>query len=484
MSTERAFAAFIAHDGVTLVEHQRERGWVRAVGEWTDLRPVSSIDEAIAHMAALLSRIGVRKPRVAIAIEQFGVMHHLMTLPRAGNDVIESIVNRELQRVFSMSDPVAFTRSETAGAGANGPQQIVVAGAPASTVDALRALAPAGADVEIATVVPKAMHALYELSGAAREPTAVLVALESGPHLAFFLDGRLEVAIDPPITLEGDRPAVQMILDQLERGAVYFRQQFRGAEATRVLLAARDDEYGQIATAIEGRFTARVQPLFKGASSPEAVIAIGAALEARREAPLDLHPHPPTLAQRAGALVRGPMRYVAVAAAAIALIWGTAQVASLVSANHETKCLDESIASASAAVAPICAVAQRRADLVAQAQFIRGAGAERASLTRTLSAIATGSSDDISFDTLHIQRPADGWSATIEGTSQGATTTQAVYTLDALLRTIRAQHNVTSAALDDFDYPKSAADSLRPAGGPVTIAFHLSFTARRDAMEH
>ena len=486
MSAERAFAAFIAHDGITLVEHQREQGWVRAVGEWTDLRPAASIDEAVERLATLLSRIGARKPRLAIAIEQFGVMHHLMTLPRATNEVIELIVKRELQRVFGTSDPVvAFTRSESAEPTAKGPQQVVIAAAPGSTVDALRALAPSGIAVEIATVVPKAMHALYELSGASREPTAVLVALESGPHLAFFLDGRLELAIDPPIALEGDLPTVDVILDQLERGAVYFRQQFRGAQATRVLLAARSDEQSQVAAAIEARFTARVQPLFKGASSPEAVIAIGAALEARHKAPLDLYPHPPTFTQRAATLVRGPMRYVSIAAAAaaIALIWGSAQVTSFVSAKREIARLSESISAEAETVEPMRVVAQRRADLVAQAQFIRGSIAERSTLGRTLAPIAAGASDGISFDTLQVQRAADGWSAKIEGTSRGATTTQAVYTLDALLRTVRAQHTVSSAALDDFDYPKSANDSLARPAGPVTIAFHLSFTARRDAME-
>jgi hypothetical protein len=486
VSSERAFAAFIAHDGVTLVEHRREQNWVRAVAQWTDLRDAASIDEAVTRLSALLVQTGAKKPRVAIAIEQFGVMHHLMTLPRAANEVIQPIIRRELQRVFGVSDPVvAFTRTETPNAEVKGPQQVVIAAAPSDTVDALRALTPVGTRVEIATVVPKAMHALYELSGASREPTAVLVALESGPHLAFFLDGRLELAIDPPIALEGDRPTVAMILDQLERGAVYFRQQFRGAEASRVLLAAREDEYASIASAIEERMTARVQPLFKGTSSPEAVIAIGAALEARHPSPLDLYPHPPTLRDRAEVFVRGPMRSVtiATAAAVIAFAWGATQVVSLVSANRETNRLHETIAAETPAIAPMRTVAQRRADLVAQAAFVRGGIDERSTLARTLSAIASSASEGISFDTLSVQRSADGWAATIEGTARGATTTQAVFGLDALLKSIRVQHAVSTAALDDFDYPKSADDSLPRSGAPVTIAFHLSFTARRSATE-
>jgi hypothetical protein len=484
VSTDRAFAAFIAPDGVTLVEHQRDHAWVRAVAQWTDIRPARSVDDAVARLSALLARTGARRPRLAIAIEQFGVMHHLMTLPRASDDVIEPIVKRDLQRVFGVSDAVvAFTRGEAAKPDAGGPRQVVIAAAPPGTVDALRSITPVETRIEIATVVPKAMHALYELSGASREPTAVLVALESGPHLAFFLDGRLELAIDPPIALEGDRPSVELILDQLERGAVYFRQQFRGAEASRVLLSARDEEYTRVAAAIEERLTARVQPLFKGVSSPEAVVAIGAALEARRKTPLDLYPHPPTVAQRAATFVRGPMRYVTAAAVAagIALIWGAAQVLSLASANRDATRFRDSIAQQTPALSPMRAVAQRRADLVAQAAFVRADIAERSTLTHTLAAIAAIAPDGISFDTLHVQRTGDDWSTTIAGTARGATTTQAVYGLDALLRSIRAQHAVSGASLDDFDYPKPADDSLPHTTGPVTIAFHLSFTSRRDA---
>jgi hypothetical protein len=486
VSGPRTFAALIASGGVTLVEHQRDQDWVRAVGQWTDHRPAASIDEAVARLAALLERTGATKPRLAVVIEQFGVMHHLMTLPRAADAVIAPIVKRELQRVFNANDPVvAFTRGGMPDADSKSPQQVVIAGAPRDTIEALRVLTARGARIEIATVVPKAMHSLYELSGASKEPTAVLVCLDSGPHLAFFLDGRLELAIDPPIVPDGDRPTVEMILDQLERGAVYFRQQFRGAEATRVLLAAREDEYTEIAHAIESRLTARVKPLFKGAASPEAVVAIGAALEGRHRSPLDLFPHPPTPGQRARALVTGPTRYAtaAVAAATIAVVWSAAQVYSLVSANRDTARLRETIAAASPAIAPMRAVAQRRADRMAQATFVRDAIADRSSLTSTLAAIGANASDGISFDTVQVQRATDGWTATIEGTARGATTTQAVYGIDALLKNIRALHAVSTASLDDFDYPKAAADSLARAGAPVTIAFHLSFTVKRATAE-
>src|SRR5207245_8926856 len=38
------------------------------------------------------------------------------------------------------------------------------------------------------TTLFRSMHALYEAAGVSAEPTAVLACLESGPHVAFFID--------------------------------------------------------------------------------------------------------------------------------------------------------------------------------------------------------------------------------------------------------------------------------------------------------
>jgi hypothetical protein len=450
-----------------------------------DARPASSIDEAAARLTALLARTGTRQPRLAIAIEQFGVVHHAMALPRAADDIVAPIVRRELQRIFGLVDPVlAFTRGDTAR-GDSGPRQVMIAAAPSATIDGLRAVTPRETKIEIVTVVPTAMHALYESSDASREPTAALVVLDSGPHLAFFLDGRLELAVDPPIAPEGEARSIATILDQLERGALYFRQQFRGAEATRVLLAVRAEDYARVATAIEERFRSRVQPLFRGAASPAAVVAVGAALEARRKVPLDLFPHQPSVAQRASSFVRGPRRYAAAAAllGAISFAWGAAQVLTLVSARREASRLQASIAEQTAALAPMRPVVQRRADLVSQVSFVRAGIAERALLTRTLAAVVSNASAALSIDTVAVRRADDGWAASVEGTARGTTTTQAVSGIDALVRSIRAQHGVSAVSLDDFDYPKGADDSLPRAAGPTTIVFHASFAIRREASD-
>ncbi len=481
----RTFGALVAHDGITLVEYRAERDGLRVIDQWHDAGRSASIDEALSRLTSLVTTIGVARPRIAIAVEQFGVLHHLMTLPAADDSVLLPIVKREVQRVFGVTDPiVTFSRGavherrNAARADVHtAPSQLFVAAAPASTVDALASLGGRGMGVEMATAVPKAIHSLYEAASTSSEPTAVLVCLESGPHLAFFLDGRLELAIDPPIALEGDRATMPMILDQVERGAVYFRQQFRGAAPARILLAARADEYDALASALESRLTAQVKPLFNGARSPEAVVAMGAVLEARRERPLDIYPHPPTLGDRASSALRGPNAFVAVAAAvaAIAAVWSVDQVVGLSSVRRENAALRGALAAAVPMIEPMRRVAEQRADVVKQATFLRGTTAERDLVTRTLASLGASASSGIVFDSIRVSRTRAGWSGAVQGRSRGAGASQAVYALDNFLRAVRGQPNVTSATLDDFEFGSAADSAQAIGGGSVSIHFHLSF---------
>jgi hypothetical protein len=487
----RTFGALVAHDGVCLVEYRAERTGIRVVSQWSSHERSASIDQAATRLAALIAARGARRPKLAIAVEQFGVVHHTMTLPAAADEVLRPIVEREMQRLFGLTDAaIAFARGVSAeqrdaprNMSAAAPTQLFIAATPRDTIDAIYArLISAGVDVEIATVVPKAMHSLYQAAGASNEPTAVLVCLEGGPHLAFFIDGRLELAIDPPIALEGERAPVSVILDQVERGAVYFRQQFRGATATRMLLAAPADEFQALATALDERLRVRVSPLYPGDVAPEAVVAMGAVLEARQAAPLDFYPHPPTFADRLRESLRGPNGAIAVVgvAAVVAGIWAGAQFLSLSATRAENERLRNSIRGSVAAVEPMRRVAERRADYVHSVSFIDATNAERQALTTTLREIADAAPSGVRFDTLRVSRAANGWAGQIAGEAAGATAAQAAGALDVFYQSIRRRTGISAATLDEFEYPvASGPDSTKKAAGPVVINFKVSFAIAR-----
>lgn len=488
MSTAtRTFGGLLSHDGVCLVEYRTERHGIRALNQWMNDERSASIDEALAHLVNLVTALGVSRARIALAIEQFGVFHHVMSLPPAADDVLRPVIARELQRTLGLTDPVfAFTRADgTAANSKTAPQQLFIGGAPKDTIDALSArLGFDGVEIELATIVPKAIHSLYQAGGSTLEPTAVLACLEGGPHLAFFLDGRLELAIDPPIALEGERAPLAVILDQVERGAVYFRQQFRGATATRMLLAAPSGEYDTLAAALEERLSLRVNPLFAGTSSPAAVVAMGAVLEARHAAPLDLFPHPPTLAARARDAMRGPNAMVAgmLTAVVVASIWNATQFVSLGSAQRERDSLRAALSTASRAIEPMRRMAEARADYTRQLEFVTDTRSERAELAGTLHAIAQQAPAVVRFDSLRVSRTAGGWSASIAGKATSATAAQAVRALDTFYQAVRARPGVSGATLDQFDYPvATGADSTRRAGGPVVADFRVSFALTHGA---
>jgi hypothetical protein len=487
----RTFGALVAHDGISLVEYRAEKTGFRVVGQWTTHERSASIDQAAARLAALIAARGVRRPKLAIAVEQFGVVHHTMTLPSAADAVVRPIVEREMQRVYGLADAtIAFTRGAAddqrdapRNMNAATPTQVFIAATPRDTIDAIYArLIAAGIDVEIATVVPKTMHSLYEAMGTSNETTAVLVCLEGGPHLAFFIDGRLELAIDPPIALEGERAPISVILDQVERGAVYFRQQYRGATATRLLLAAPADDFASLAAALEERLHVRVSPLFSSGVSPDAVVAMGAVLEARQQSPLDFYPHPPTFVERVRESLRGPNGVIAAvgAAAVVAGIWAGIQFLSLSSTRVENERVRSSIRSTVATVEPLRQVTERRFDYAHSRRFIDATNAERRALTTTLRGIADAAPVGVRFDTLRVERAASGWTAAIRGEAVGATAAQAAGALDVFFQSIRRRAGIATATLDEFEYPTpSGADSAKKAAGPVVINFMLSFAIPR-----
>jgi hypothetical protein len=498
LSAARKFGALVAHESVTLVEYRDEPIGMRVIDQWVDHTRSASIGDALDRLAALLAARAAERATLAVAIEQFGVFHHVMTLPGAPDEVLRTIVQRESQRLFGVPNPVvAFVRGDAEERRApnraddrTAPRQLFIAGAPRETIAAFQSrLDRPELTIEIVTVVPKAVQSLYEGAGATLEPTAVLVCLDGGPHLSYFIDHHLELALDPPIALEGERPSVAAIVDQVERGAVYFRQEFRGAEATRVLLAAPANEYDALAAALQQQLGVRVNPLFDGTAAPEAVVAMGAVVEARRSAPLDLFPHPPTTADRARAALRGPNALVAGAAAVavIAALWSGSRFAELTATHRHASALQDSVRRAMPLVEPMRAVAQRRADFANQISFVRGTYEERTRLAATLTSIASSMPASIRIDSLHMTRVANGWSGAIGGEVSGQTGALAVRGLDDFYRAARAARGVGSVTLDRFDYPTASAEVVKDSthrergDAAVIVEFRLLLTLASGA---
>ncbi len=244
LSRRRGFAALIDQDGVALIEYRHEKDGFRVLGARIETRRFETIEAASDAIIAMLASERAKHAAVAVALQHFGSFYHSMILPEAGDEIIRPIVEREMQRVYDVADPaVVFSRGPSVDRreaprrdATKPPRQVLIAGAPRHVVSGVQArLAAAHVRVDVVTVVPETLRRVYDAVDGSAEPTAMLVCLASGAHLAFFVERRLELAIEPPIALEGERtvdPAV--IVDQVERGAVFLRlNKLRGAVATR-----------------------------------------------------------------------------------------------------------------------------------------------------------------------------------------------------------------------------------------------------------
>jgi hypothetical protein len=486
-SAHRRFAAIVDSDGVHLAEISRSKDGFRVIGEWSDERASATPAEAAERLTKLMSAQAFKRANVSIALQHFGSFHHIMALPAANDSVVRPIIAREVQRLFGVSDAVvAFTpgapaerRSPERADIHTAPRQYLIGGAPRGTVDAIvQAFQGTAINVDCLTVVPEALRRMYAATSPSPDPTAVLVCLAGGPQLAFFLNGRLELTMDPPIALEGEQlSSPAMVIAQFERGAVYFRQQFRGAEATQLLLSAPAALQESLGPALHERFGIRVRALMPQIASPEAIIAIGAVLEAASDHPVDLYPHAPTAADRLRVAVRGPNAIVAGlgAAAAAALLWTLVSAGQLVVTSRHVSALEREVRRESAEVDPLRNEARARAGAAQTRAILRSVGDEGHRLSAQLAALAQAAPASLAFDSLRVERKQAGWTGVVAGRVTASSSTDGVRAVNTFYHSLQTQPGISSPVLDQFDYPASKEKDSTVADGAVVIQFRVSF---------
>jgi Tfp pilus assembly protein PilN len=490
----RSYAALVDPDGISLIEYRREKAGFRIVEQERDSRHHDTAAEACDRLVELLSAKRFARASLVIAMQHLGSFHHMMTLPGAADDVLRPILQREIQRVFGVSDPAfAFAagppverRTADRADPATAPRMLFIGGMPQGTLETLvEKLALPNLEVRCVTVVPEAIRRASREAVGDGETTAVLVCLASGAHVGFFVSGRLELSLEPPSALAGALALdPDTILEQVERGNVYLKQQFRGAEARRLLLAAPANMQESLASQLEERFGFRVQPLMPRIASPEATVAMGAVLEAESEHPLDIYPHPPTLLERARTALRGTQG-VATAAATAALVaglWAALQITSIHNAERDVQSLRNQINTSLPTLAPIRRMVDRRAAYSEQLDIAEQVHGQRAMLAGQLASLASFAPASIHFDSLTVTRTQNGWTVSVAGEAASSSAAESVHALNQFYEALRSGSGVTAPSLDRFDYPaRTVADSSAHRGDDVKIQFRVSYNAPANA---
>jgi hypothetical protein len=469
MAATRAFAALLDQDSVVLIEYQQEKAGFRLVDSRSRMQHFATPEAAVDAVIALLDEVSARKASLSIVLQHFGSFFHTLVLPPATPDVVRPIIEREIQRSFNIADPAfAYTmgepleRRDPARAGGPPPSQVFIAGAPHAVIEALQArFARAKVRVDGVTVAPEVFRQLYDALDGSKEATAMLVCLHNGPHVAFFVNGRLELAIEPPPTLEGEAPLdTSVIIDQLERGAIFLRQQARGAVATRLLLSAPADEYESLASTIEARTGMHVAMLGEGIGSPEAVVAMGAVIAARATNALDLYPRPPAFDERLKRAMTGPplVASAMLAAAAVAAFWAGMQVLRMERTRSDLEQVQQRVERAVPEIASARRSAEGRERIASIRTALDAANAEKAAATRLLANLGTGWQGGTQLDSLRLLRVEKGLAATVFGQATASTGPAAMGSATALYRHFQAASGLTGIRFESEYVPRVGND--------------------------
>jgi hypothetical protein len=484
----RSFAALVDQDSVVLLEYQQEQGGFRLVDTRAQSRRFTTPEAATDAVIELLGEMKAGKnASVAIVLQHFGSFFHSLVLPPASDEHLRQIIVREVQRSFNIGDPaVAFTagatverRADPARAGGQVPRQMFVAGAPRSVIESIQArLEKARVRVDGLTVIPDVFRRLYDTLDGSTEATAVLVCLHNGPHVAFFVNGQLELAIEPPLALEGEAPLDTMvIIDQLERGAIFLRQQARGTVATRLLLAAPAADYESLASTIEARTGMHVAPLGEGVGTPEAVVAMGAVLASRGPDKLDLFPRPLPFEARLKSAMAGPalISTSLLTAAAVAAFWAVMQLVVVTRARGDVERLQSQVDRSLPALATARQSAQGRERIASIRAALRESQMERAAVADLMSGIASASQPETQLDSLRVVRTADGLQTKLFCRATAATGPAAMSAARGFYTHFRARTAFRNLEFESSYAPQAPGQPTAPAG--EDLRFTISFVA-------
>lgn len=482
-TSARRFSAFVDRAEIHLIEYQRVRDRIDILNRTDfqdDFRTAADAAEALGRM---LREQQAECSKVSITVRGLGSAHHILVLPQAKPELLRPVVVREMQRLYpDLENPlVGFTSGEPLDRRARArpdagtpPQELLAAAMPrAGMDDFINVLARDDIAIEHMTVLPRVMQRVYAEDPSRSAPTVVVMLLRGGPIFGFFFDGELRLVVEPPA--EGDLGHISpdFLIEQLERGNLYLRQQFRGAQISRLLLAAEPEEYGPLSRAVEERMGLIVERFGTQIGSSSAIAAMGAVLDSEDGSGLNLSP----LGVTKKKTVEKTTRRIAIAScvmlAAIAWWWAGNGVAAVLNWRSRIDTLTVALERRAAPLQPLREIAVKRQQAAGQIAAIQQVAAERAKLQQLLQGLSLAPEAGVAIDAFHAQRDAVGWNATVAGSAASYTASDAVSSVHRFYRELPQFVGANSIKLDNLTW----GDSVAARAGVTRMAFNLSYTA-------
>lgn len=480
-TSTRKFSAFVESAGIVLIEYRMERDRIDILNRTDfegDFRNALDAAEALGRM--LRDQLA-ECSKISITVRGLGSAHHILVLPQAKQEFLRPVVTREMQRLYpDLEDPIVdFVAGEPLDRrmrarpdGGTPPQELLAAAIPRTAMnDFVLTLARDEVVIEHMTVLPRVMQRMYSDSPSPDAPTVVVMLLRGGPVFGFFFDRELRLVVEPPG--EGDMGHVSpdFLLEQMERGNLYLRQQFRGAQASRLLLAADPDDYGPLSRAVEERMGLVVER-FGGQIGPSGTIAaMGAVLDSQDGKGLNLFPQGETKKK----VTERTTRRIAIAScamlAAIAWWWAGNGVAAVLNWRTRISTLTVALERRAAPLQPLRDIALKRQQAAGQLAAIQQVAAERDKIQQILQGLSLAPQAGVALEAFHAQRDEPGWNASVSGNAESYMASEAVSSVHRFYRELPQLVGGTSIKLDNLTWGDSTGKT-----GITRIAFNLSYT--------
>lgn len=468
----RLIGAYVCPRGVFGIECRRHSNGLEVLRAFQMPVEIASPAEAVGLLAESLAQAGVRNAEIVLALRGFHVVHHLLAFPPAADSILEPIIDREIRHLEpQIVDPViAWMRlpPEPVAAGEpSTPPQFLVAAIPREVADAIAgAIRSAGHTLLHLTALSVAYHRLAEELVSPIEATALVAQLPDGPYLGFSLGGVVRLVVEPPVKPDDASSDAAALAEEVELGAMFVRQQFRGAQITRATVVVSDDAYPEVESALGAWLGVPVDRLAVHDLSAGGLAAFGAILDSRSVQSVSLG------GRSTRRVEQGPpaLKLAAIATlvlAAVVLIWSVAGALSAGAAARALQIARRQIDQESYNISPLRETAGRRKLIANAVAVMQVVARERAVLQRGLAAVASAVPASVRLDSVSIERVGSGWNAWMGGTVRGQTSGDAVQRLNDFYRALPRGAPIDSLTLQQLVYADSAGGSL--------VHFQLTF---------
>ncbi|MBW3628438.1 MAG: pilus assembly protein PilM [Gemmatimonadetes bacterium] len=482
-----SFSVLLCPAGVHVVAYRRSRGGLHIERYSRELRPGLNTDETARVVADLLEADGARGRRISIAVSGFGSCHQILTLPRAARNVLQPIVVRELRRFYpdvfaqELSEPIVdFVELVPTDSRPSPQNDLLVAAMPRDLVSTVvSTLADRGMTVDHWTIAPRALQRLYDAFSDGETTAAALVVVPDWPLLGFFHQRELRLFSEPRsgpgTTFDAGAGAV---IEHVERGSIFLRQQFRGAAVTRLYLAAGpEDDISSQQDLFETVLGVSVLPFGPANHPPGAFAALGAALDGASDDGLNLLPaelRPPSASVRW-------TRYLAVASAGVLLIaagwWAWSARRAEASARQEVAAISHALSAQSSLLRTVRPIIEERQSHARRAALIDLLSRDRRRLPEVLWPLQAAASE-VEIRKLQVVRQQGGWEVVVGITATAMSYEQATDAITAVAQQLGSElpeNALTVSGIDLARLPTEALDGPDPAATPIAANAEMSF---------